>query len=752
MTRNRPFDLPVFYLPYPPRLNPHLEQARTHARIWAKEMGMLDSPAAGGGVVWDEADLERHDYGLLCAYTHPDCPAEALELITDWYVWVFFFDDHFLEAFKRTRDTVGARAYLDRIPLFMPIDIGQTPEPANPVERGLDDLWRRTAPHMNEDWRRRFTVSTVNLLFESLWELANITSDRVANPIEYIAMRRMVGGAPWSANLVEYAVGAEVPSRIAGERPLLVLRDTFSDAVHLRNDLFSYQREVTEEGENANAVLVFERFLGCETRRAADLVNDVLTSRLHQFENTALTEMPVLCADRGLRPDEQTAIALYAKGLQDWQAGGHEWHMRSSRYMNDPAERVLGGPNGLGTSAARVASSALRQHAREPFRPVGPSPLPEFHMPFELRLNPHLEHARRHNIEWAAAVGMTVPDPLRPGSGLWTPHQIEIFDLALCAAGIDPDATPEELETSSDWLAWGTYGDDYYPAVFGRGRSFAAAVEQNRRLSACMPLEPGEVPALGNPLEAGLADLWARTAPGLHPAGRAEFKRAVEKMLESWLWELHQQAQNRVPDPVDYIEMRRHTFGADMTMSLARLTTGRMVPQEVYDSRPVRELESCAVNAACFVNDLFSHRKEVEFEGEFINGVVVAEEFLGCSEEEAMRVVADLISARIEQFELIAGEELPEVVERFDLDDAARASLDAYVEDLRHWVSAILNWHIECGRYRESELRRPSLTSPGLRLPRPHLSLRRRRAGRPSCGAWSRSTPPIRARPPDPGR
>ena len=746
MTRNRPFDLPVFYLPHPPRLNPHLERARTHARVWAKEMGMLDSPAADGGVIWDEAELERHDYGLLCAYTHPDCSAEVLDLITDWYVWVFFFDDHFLERFKRTRDTEGAEAYLDRIPLFMPLEVGKTPEPKNPIERGLEDLWRRTAPHRSRDWRRRFTDSTTGLLFESLWELGNITTDRVSNPIEYIAMRRKVGGAPWSANLVEHAVDAEVPARTAAERPLRVLRDTFSDAVHLRNDLFSYQREVAEEGENANAVLVFERFLDCPAQRAADLVNDLLTSRLHQFENTALTEIPILCADRALLPDEQAAIALYAKGLQDWQAGGHEWHMRSSRYMNDSASRVLGGPSGLGTSAARIAASGLVQHSREPFQKVGPSRIPDFYMPFELRLNPHLERARRHNLEWGAAVGLTAADPLRPGSGLWTPHQLEIFDFALCSAGIAPDAGPEELETSADWLAWGTYGDDYYPAVFGRGRSLEAAMAQNRRLSACMPTGAERAPESANPLEAGLADLWARTAPGLGPTGRAEFKAAVEKMLEAWLWELHLQAQNRVPDPVDYVEMRWHTFGADMTMSLARLRTGRLVPDEVYASRPVRELESCAVNAACFINDLFSHQKEVEFEGEFCNGVVVAEEFFGCSKDEGARVVADLISARLEQFELLAGGEVPQVADRFGLDAAARDSLEAYVDDLRLWVSAILNWHIECGRYTESELRRPGLTSPGLRTPRPLLWLRRRRRGRPSCGACRRRCPRSRLR------
>src|SRR5262249_12873932 len=104
------------------------------------------------------------------------------------------------------------------------------------------------------------------------WELANIAEQRLPNPIEYVEMRRKVGGAPWSANLVEHAVGAEVPAEIAATRPMSVLRDTFADGVHLRNDLFSYQREVEDEGELANGVLVVERFLGCGTQAAADLV------------------------------------------------------------------------------------------------------------------------------------------------------------------------------------------------------------------------------------------------------------------------------------------------------------------------------------------------------------------------------------------------------------------------------------------------------------------------------------------------
>ena len=113
-------------------------------------------------------------------------------------------------------------------------------------------------------------------------------------------MRRKVGGAPWSAGLVEYAVGAEVPAAIAAARPMHVLKDAFADAVHLRNDIFSYQRETEDEGELNNGVLVAERFLGYSTQEAADLINDLLTSRLQQFEDTALTELPAPV--RGARP------------------------------------------------------------------------------------------------------------------------------------------------------------------------------------------------------------------------------------------------------------------------------------------------------------------------------------------------------------------------------------------------------------------------------------------------------------------
>ncbi|POM27601.1 Germacradienol/geosmin synthase [Actinomadura rubteroloni] len=691
----QPYELPDFYVPYPARINPNLEETRTHSTPWAREMGMLDDTRdPGTPEIWDEAALDAMDYPLLCAYTHPDCDATELNLITDWYVWVFYFDDHFLEVFKKPRDLPGARVYLERLAAFM--RPGCALEPENACERGLADLWERTVPSMSAGWRERFTASTDALLLDCLWELANIDEGRIPNPIEYVHMRRKVGGAPWSADLVEHAVGAEIPDRVVGTRPLRVLKDTFADGVHLRNDIFSYQRETEEEGEINNCVLVFQHFLGVDPQRAADTVNDLLTSRLKQFENTALTELPLLYAEHGLDPAEQARVAAYVKGLQDWQVGGHDWHMRSSRYMNR-AE-----PTGLGLHAARLPAAvkaAGTGYGHVPRQRVGPTPLPQFTMPYPARPNPNLDRARAACVTWCADMGMYEPT-LRTPQPVWTAEQLAGFDFALCAASIDPEAGPETLDLATQWLAWGTYGDDYFPAVFFRDRDMIGAKAFAARIPAFVPLDLGPVPVPENPFEAGLADLWPRTAEPMSPRARARFRDAVISMVDSWPWELANQIQGRVPDPIDYLEMRRRTFGSDLTIALGRIEHENAVPDEVFDSRPIRELEAAAMDYGCLTNDVFSYQKEIEFEGEYNNGVLAVQNFLNCERDTAVAIVNDLMTGRLRQFEHIAATDVP----KFELDDAGRAALEAYIDGLRDWTAAVLNWHRKTRRYGEEEL------------------------------------------------
>jgi germacradienol/geosmin synthase len=133
---------------------------------------------------------------------------------------------------------------------------------------------------------------------------------------------------------------------------------------------------------------------------------------------------------------------------------------------------------------------------------------------------------------------------------------------------------------------------------------------------------------------------------------------------------------------------------------------GPAVPPEVYRSGPVRSLENAAIDYACLVNDVFSYQKEIEYEGEVHNAILVVQNFFGVDYPTALGVVHDLMTQRMEQFEHVARHELPIVYEDFDLSEEAREVMGNYVDDLRNWLAGILNWHREVDRYKADHLAR----------------------------------------------
>jgi germacradienol/geosmin synthase len=228
------------------------------------------------------------------------------------------------------------------------------------------------------------------------------------------------------------------------------------------------------------------------------------------------------------------------------------------------------------------------------------------------------------------------------------------------------------------------------------------------------------------PLETSLADLWARTVPLTGTGQQRHLRDAVTDMLDSWLWELANLMINRIPDPVDYVEMRRRTFGSTLTMALAMISAGPAVPPAVYQSDLIQSLEAVASDYACMCNDVFSYQKEMEFEHEVHNVVLAVRHFFGggtsaCSTQAAIEVASDLMTARMRQFERMTGE-LPALAEQQRLDEQAREGLYRYVTQIQDWMASIVNWHRHCDRYTEQGLlrrygtrypSRPALTGLG---------------------------------------
>jgi germacradienol/geosmin synthase len=480
-----------------------------------------------------------------------------------------------------------------------------------------------------------------------------------------------------------------------------VLKGTFADGVHLRNDLFSYQRETQPEGEINNAVLVTERFFKVNPQRAANIVNDLLTSRLQQFENTAITELPPLFEEHGLGPEDRLSVLRYVKGLQDWQAGGHEWHTRSGRYMNasrnSTAEsRALGGPTGLGTSARRISLSP------------GALGLGRFksytHVPYQAG---SAETARGlHAVPGAAEPQSGCRAPAFQGMGAQDGDAgFRTGRSRRRHLGCTPirHLRPRPMGCNDRSTCGGSQARfDGRLACLGdlRRRLLSGDLRTHPRHGRCEGIQraaagvhafgfnsdPAATPPPANPVETGLADLWPPTAVPISLNARGQFRRAILDMTESWLWELANQIQNRIP--VDNVEMRRKTFGSDVTMSLSRIAYGQQIPPEIYRTRAMRGLDNSVANFVCLTNDVFSYRKEIEFEGELNNGVLVIQRFFDCDAQQAVNVVNDLMASRMRQFEHIVATELPDV------------------EGLKDYMAGVPKWHVMTGRYKEPELRK----------------------------------------------
>ena len=224
----QPFELPEFYVGWPARLNPHVDAARgPHQGVGARgRHPRHPGRRTATPEIWDEAALDAMDYGLLCAYTHPDTLA-ARARPHHRLVRVGLLLRRPLPRRLQAHARPGRRARPPRAPAA--VHAAGPRRAARPSRPTRSSAGCSTCGFARCRARRRSGASgssraRENLLLESNWELNNINDERVANPIEYIAMRRKVGGAPWSAHLVEHANFVEVPDRIWDSRPLRVLQ------------------------------------------------------------------------------------------------------------------------------------------------------------------------------------------------------------------------------------------------------------------------------------------------------------------------------------------------------------------------------------------------------------------------------------------------------------------------------------------------------------------------------------------------
>ncbi|WNZ12863.1 terpene synthase family protein [Streptomyces sp. 11x1] len=330
------FQIPSFYMPFPARVNPHLEETRPRVRAWAHSMGLLEpqhTDSHHGG--WSAEVFDRADFTRFTALTYPHASARELELLSCWHSVIWCLDDIFLPWCEALGKREQILDHIERLMTFLPVTAAfpaSGPAPKEPLERALADLWQRTAPAVSLSWQFLYTRSVRQFLEASLWETENLTRPRFPDLIEQTEMRRDYGAAGCSALLMEHSLGWEITEDIRATRPFSVLINAFRDTVDLHNDIVSYPKEVREGVARNNIVRVIQELHGVPLHEAVSLVNRILTGRVRTLEETVRSDLPQALHDLRTNQHTQRAVLRHARAIQGWAAGSYHWHEDTDRY------------------------------------------------------------------------------------------------------------------------------------------------------------------------------------------------------------------------------------------------------------------------------------------------------------------------------------------------------------------------------------------------------------------------------------
>ena len=156
--------LPQLYYPFSPVISPHADAIHEKTLEWLCRFEVFDEDAAYN------AFYSSH-IGRLAARFHPEAPQDALQLVSDWYAWMFLKDDQRDESdFGKHPELLAAanNRYLEILK-------GADPRASEqPLIYALKDLRQRLVAKAPTDlWMRRFTRSVAEHFTSTVWEATN---------------------------------------------------------------------------------------------------------------------------------------------------------------------------------------------------------------------------------------------------------------------------------------------------------------------------------------------------------------------------------------------------------------------------------------------------------------------------------------------------------------------------------------------------------------------------------------------------
>jgi hypothetical protein len=263
-------------MPYPVRISPDVEGARTRHLAWIEGRGLWPDPKT-------KAAYRAADFPLLVAHVYPWAQGEDLDLVTDLIGWSFLWDDSLDKPGPRQADVAHTARLLDT---YRDVLHGH---PATSPTIPLVDAWRQLVQRLDErtseHWRRRHAAHWEAAYRGFLEEARNNAAGRTPTFHEYLPLRRAAAGASICFGWAEAAGRYELPLHVHASDDLRTLDQDAADVVNMTNDLFSARMEWSA-GDTDNIVPVLAQQESCSWPEAARRAEKIINTAMAHFQET----------------------------------------------------------------------------------------------------------------------------------------------------------------------------------------------------------------------------------------------------------------------------------------------------------------------------------------------------------------------------------------------------------------------------------------------------------------------------------
>jgi hypothetical protein len=319
------FELPRLSYPFVPALHPRMEEVeRESVERWARKLGLH---ARHRGF----KKLQHSRFAVLLGRSHPTATTEALELIVDFAIWLFLWDDQFD---NKVNDQLVSPEWISQMnTLATDILRGASPElESAPLLWILADIRTRLAERMPRAWLERFTRHCVDY-FEGTVVESKARHAGIHPDVEgYVKLRRQTSGVYMVVDLIELAEGICLSEQTVNHPLLQRMVDITNDVVGWSNDIFSLASDMKDAG-HLNLVLSVHQHEQPVLQEALSVSAEMHDAQIAHFQMID-QHLPFF-------GEEQEAVSRFVNGMRLWMRANYDWSILTGRYTEPEAAPTI---------------------------------------------------------------------------------------------------------------------------------------------------------------------------------------------------------------------------------------------------------------------------------------------------------------------------------------------------------------------------------------------------------------------------